>query len=431
MGLPGNRDRLFVKPAGLAGNKVRILIVSQYFWPEYFQINDVAKLLVAKGIEVDVLTGKPNYPEGKYFRGYRGWGCQFERYEGADIFRVPLVARGNRGALKLILNYFSFIVTGCLFAPWLLRGRRYDAIFVYGVSPLLQAVPALLIGALKRTKVALWVQDLWPESLSATGYVNNSFVLKCVEQTVRFIYRRADMLLIQSEAFRANLGRLAPGKNAVYFPNSVDPIFSDDVEVQLPPLPLRADKFSVVFTGNVGEAQGVEVIVKAAELLRDYSDISFIICGKGSRWDWMAGQIQQHGLTNLHLAGRFPVDMMPTIMRKASALLVTLANQPIFAVTVPSKIQAYLAVGRPILACLNGEGARLVSSAGAGLSVAAGDAEALAEAVLRLYKMPLAERTQLGENGRRYFYENFKQDKLMDELIAHLRTLSNPVEAPE
>lgn len=403
---------------------MKVLVVSQYFWPEGFRINDVVRTLVERGISVDVFTGKPNYPEGKIFPGYRLWGIQTEQYFGATVLRVPIFLRGTRSGWRLILNYLSFVLFGLIVAPWLLRGRRYDAIFVYAPSPILQAIPALFLGWLKSSPVVVWVQDLWPESLEATGYVRNRRVLGWVEKLVRYIYRHADLLLVQSRGFMSPVGALAAGTPVAYFPNSVESIFCDLPDVPLPEIPALDEGFSVLFAGNVGVGQAVEVIVEAATLLRDRPDIRFVVLGHGSRWDWMCEQVNKRGLTNLHLPGRYPVETMPGLMQKASALLVSLADQPIFAATVPNKVQAYMAAGRPILACLNGEGARLVVEAEAGLSVPAEDARGLAAAVLRLYEMPSEERAAMGANGRRYFKEHFDHDRLIDELIGRFRSFS-------
>lgn len=408
-------------------NSVRILIVSQYFWPEGFRINDIAKTLVEKGARVDILTGKPNYPEGRITEGYRAWGTQVESWEGATVFRVPLFPRGARSAWRLVLNYLSFIFSGLIFGPWLLRKRQYDVVFVYGPSPILLAIPAIFLARLKRRKLVLWVQDLWPDSLSATGYIRHPRLLRWVERVVRWIYGHSDLILVQSRAFIAAVSALAPGKSIAYYPNSVDATFGEppDPRVVLPKVAALETGFPVVFAGNVGVAQAVEVIVEAAELLKSHSGISFVVFGQGSRWDWMREQVAVRGLTNLHLPGRFPVDTMPGLMQKAGALLVTLADEPIFAATVPNKVQAYMAVGRPILACLNGEGARLVAEeAQAGLSVPAQNAKALAAAVLQLYQMPAEDRARLGANGRRYFKAHFDHDKLVDELMAYLREMS-------
>ena len=191
---------------------MKVLVISQYYYPENFRINEVVQTLVDKGIDVEVLTGKPNYPEGRLFPGYRAWGSQVETLLGAKVYRVPMVARGSRSALRLALNYLSFVLSGLFCGPWLLRRQKYDAVFVYGVSPILQALPALFIGWLKNARVTVWVQDLWPESLQATGYVRNRWVLAGVRQLVRFIYRHTDLLLVQSKGFEAPVAAMAPGK---------------------------------------------------------------------------------------------------------------------------------------------------------------------------------------------------------------------------
>jgi len=402
---------------------VKVLIVSQYFWPESFRINEIVHSLVEKGLEVDVLTGKPNYPEGDIFSGYQVGGCQIESWSGATLYRVPLFPRGKFSRWRLALNYLSFIFSGLLFGTWMLRKRKYDAVFVYGLSPILLAIPAIFLSRLKRCRLVIWVQDLWPDSLSATGYVKGRHLLRVVESVVRWIYRKADLLLVQSRAFEAPVSAMAPGKLIAYYPNSVDAMFCapQSADVVLPDIPALDDGFSVLFAGNVGSAQGVEVIVEAATLLRHIPEIRFVVLGQGSCWEWMREQVAARGLTNLDLPGRFPVDTMPGLMQKADVLLVTLTDQPIFALTVPNKVQAYMASGRPILACLNGEGARLVSEAQAGFGVPAENAQALAEAVLKLYQMPEDARARLGANGQRYFREHFNHDRLVDQLIEYLK----------
>lgn len=270
----------------------------------------------------------------------------------------------------------------------------------------------------------IWVQDLWPESLAATGYVRNPRVLALVARIVRFIYRRADLLLVQSRAFVPFVTSLAPGKPILYYPNSVDQAFCAPSTIALPDIPALDQGFPVVFAGNIGVGQAVEVIIEAAFLLKEYTDIRFVVIGQGSRRDWMREQVELLGLTNLHLPGRYPVSAMPGLMQKAGALLVSLTDEPIFAATVPNKVQAYMASGRPILASLNGEGARLVKEADAGLTTPAGDAKALAAAVLQLFQMTPAERDKLGVNGRRYFKNQFDHDMLTEQLIEHVRAVS-------
>ena len=419
-----DQNQKLLTSMGCDGGQMKILIVSQYFWPENFRINEVVESLVERGIEVEILTAKPNYPEGVIFPGYRAWGCQREQWKGAILHRVPLFPRGRNNRFRLLANYLSFVFFGLISGSWLVRKRRYDVIFVYGLSPILLAIPALFIGWLKGGKVVLWIQDLWPESLSATGYVRNQKVLKLVEQVVRFIYRHTDLLLVQSRAFEDPVRALASGTPIVYYPNSVDDTFAMPATDETPPVEGLGEGFSVMFAGNIGAAQAVGVIVEAASLLREYADIHFVVLGDGSSREWMLKEVQQRGLTRFHLPGRFPVETMPGFMQKASALLVTLADQPIFAATVPNKVQAYMAAGRPIIACLNGEGARLVVEAEAGLATPAEDPRALADTILCLYRQSSDEREKMGDNGRRYYQEHFDHDHLIDQLIGHLQAVS-------
>lgn len=409
---------------------MRVLIVSQYFWPESFRINEVAKSLIEKGVEVNVLTGKPNYPGGEIFSGYRAWGCQREIYQGINISRIPLLVRGD-GGWRLALNYLSFILSGLLLGPWLLRKKKFDVIFVYGTSPILQAIPAIFIGWMKSCPVVLWVQDLWPESLSATGHIHNSKILKFVGLIVRFIYRHTDLLLVQSMAFEEPVRELASGTPIVYYPNSVDDSFAIPAAGIIPKIDGLDESFSVMFAGNIGYAQAVEVIVEAASLLKKYTDIHIFLLGEGSRREWICQEVKNRGLNNIHLPGRYPTEAMPGLMQKASVLLVTLADQNIFNVTIPSKVQAYLAAGRPIVACLNGEGANLVTTAGAGLSVPAENGLALAEAILLLYRMPQQERDAMGARGRIYYTQNFAHDMLIDQLLGHLQPICSHKERDE
>jgi glycosyltransferase involved in cell wall biosynthesis len=401
---------------------MKILVVSQYFWPEGFRINDLVRSLIERDIEVDVLTGKPNYPEGKIYEGYKASGCMTESWCGANVFRVPLYPRGENNAIKLALNYISFIISGIFFGPWLLRKQKYDVVFVYGLSPILLAIPAVLIAWLKRKKLIVWVQDLWPQSLAATGYIKSNFLLRCVEVVVRWIYRRTDLLLVQSRAFEGAVSALAPGKTIVYYPNSVDSSFANmiDINNKQPAIEALETGFPVVFAGNIGAAQAVECIVEAASILQEVTDIRFVVFGNGSKWLWVKDQIVKRGLANIYLAGRFPIEAMPGYLQKAKVLLVSLSDQPIFALTVPNKIQAYMASGRPIVASLNGEGARLVVESGAGIASPAEDPEALAKAILSLYQMSAEQRRQIGENGKAYYRKHFDHEILVDQLIAHL-----------
>jgi glycosyltransferase involved in cell wall biosynthesis len=266
----------------------------------------------------------------------------------------------------------------------------------------------------------IWVQDLWPESLAATGFIRNPWLLKMVGWLVRGIYTCADTLLIQSKAFQAPVSRYARADKIIYYPNSVDVSgLSDEGGDAIPDdlATLLESNFCVVFAGNIGKAQAVENLVDAAINLKDLADCKLVLVGSGSMLKWIQERKVTDELDNLILAGRFPMNVMPQIYQRAACLVVTLKNEEIFSYTIPSKVQAYLAAGKPILAALNGEGARVVSEASAGLTCPAEDAEALSQAVRSLYAMTKSERELMGAAGRAYFFAHFEMNRQAQRLV--------------
>jgi len=396
---------------------VRLLVVSQYFWPENFRINDLASGLRERGHEVTVLTGMPNYPEGRFFPGYGAFAPARDRYEGCDVLRVPLVSRGSGNSVRLAINYLSFALFASLLGP-VRCGRRYDAIFVYEPSPVTVGLPALVMKVLSRAPILFWVQDLWPESLSATGAVRTRWILAAIKGLVKLIYAGCDRILVQSAAFVAPIAALGvPAPAIVYFPNSAEPFYRPIPRSDTPlPAPLP-DGFRVMFAGNVGAAQGFETILAAAERLRDTADIHWLVVGDGRQLGWVRDEIARRGLVRtVHLLGRHPAETMPQWFAHADALLVTLRGDPIFALTIPAKVQSYMACARPVIASLDGEGARVIREAGAGLTAPADDHVGLARVVLEMARMPPPEREAMGARGRAYFERHFERNALIARL---------------
>lgn len=400
---------------------MRILVISQYFWPEPFIINDLVQHLSRQGHKVTVLTGKPNYPDGKIYKGYEANGFQNKCFcNEIDVFRVPLRPRGAASSLNLLRNYLSFIWSGLRYFPKFMKGRDVDVIFVFAPSPITSVIPAIPLKWRKKAHLAVWVQDLWPESLAATGHVRNHLILALVGVVVKIIYRFTDTLLIQSRAFHAPIAKMVSPRKIVYYPNSINlTAVASPVEEGLPAdlVQLLDSKFCIVFAGNIGKAQAVETIVEAAKMLKDIPDCRLVLVGSGSMSDWAQEQKNVHLLDNLVLAGRYPMSLMPCIYKRSAGLLVTLKKDQLFSYTVPSKLQSYLAAGKPIIAALNGEGARVVEEAGAGLSCMAEDAKGLVSCIRELYKMPKEERQQMGENGHAYFLEHFEMSRQAEHLI--------------
>ncbi len=407
---------------------MRILLVTQYFWPENFGINRQVIDLVDRGIEVTVLTGKPNYPSGKIHDGYNFWGIKREEYKGVKIIRIPLIPRGKSSSFRLIINYISFVLFGLIYGSFVFRKYIFDAVFVYAPSPVLQAIPAIVIAKIKRIPVALWVQDLWPHSLEDTGYIKNRTFIWIVDIIVRFIYKNINLLLVQSKAFIEVIKLQARSSTKItYFPNSADINSINNYEI----LDFESKKwvdqikksFSVVFTGNIGAAQSIQTIVQAAELCKDEKGINFFIIGSGSMSEWLSLEIQRLELKNIFYTGWLPSASMGMIWKASSVLLVSLLDRSTFNQTIPNKLQCYLASGRPIIGSLAGEAARTIEISGAGIVCDPENALLLANAVKRMFAMSSEDRDNLGNSGQQYFNQNFDPKILTTNLIKILSEL--------
>jgi glycosyltransferase involved in cell wall biosynthesis len=333
------------------------------------------------------------------------------------------VPRGQNSGVRLAINYLSFILSASFLGPFALRGQKFDVVLVYAPSPLLKSLAAMFLAWLKRARLVVWVQDLWPESLRATGHVRNLFVLGIVGQLVRAIYRSAQLVLVQSRAFVPAVAAYCDLPEKIrYYPNLYRKPTEAQPNVQTIALveQLKAS-FAVVLAGNIGTAQDPETILATAHALQGDPDIRLVIVGSGSQSQWLADQASQRSLDNLVFAGQFAPSDMPHIFAAASALMITLAADPALALTVPSRLQAYLAAGRPIVGALDGEASRIIAEAGAGVCVPAGAGEALAAAIRDLAFLPQGEQAALGSNGREYYDRNFEPLRLTDDLVAHLQ----------
>lgn len=394
---------------------MKLLVVSQYFAPENFRINDLVAGLVARGHEVTVLTGLPNYPQGRFFDGY-GWrGPRRETLLGADVVRVPLIPRGAGGGVRLVLNYFSFVVAGVWGAFFRLHGD-FDAIFVFEVSPVTVGIPAIAASRRFRAPVLFWVLDLWPESLVATGAIRHPGALALVGRCVRWIYQRCARVLVASQAFVPSVVEFgARPADVRYFPNWVEGDYRTQGDAELPTLP---EGFLVVFAGNLGAAQDLPAVLRAVQATRDLAGVHWVFAGDGRMAGWAREEVVRRGLGDcVHFLGQLSSAKMPALFARAGALLVSLRPEPIFAKTVPGKVQSYMASGRPVLAMLDGEGARLVAESGGGLACAGGDAEALADRVRTLVAMTDAQREAMGRAGQAYADAHFDRDRLFDQLV--------------
>lgn len=403
---------------------MKVLFVSQYFYPESFKGNDIVFDLVQRGHEVTVLTAKPNYPNGSFFKGYNFFNKREEYINGARVIRTPVYPRKNGIGLNLALNYVSFIFFSYFACIFRVKGQ-FDIIFVQQLSPVTMALPGLWIKRRKRIPLVLWILDLWPESMLATSKVRISLVTDYLNRLVKNIYNQSDAILISSEFFRNSVSDKIEnaGKPIIYFPNWAEDVFSEasHSKVDVPSLPTG---FNIMFAGNIGEAQDFQTIVEAVKLTKN-AGINWIVVGDGRKGTWLEMAKEKDKLENLILLGRFPLESMPRLFERADAMLVSLKDEPVFSLTVPAKIQAYMASGKIILGVLNGEGNELINKSSSGFAVPAGNFRSLANCAVKLKNLTDAERKVFSNNSRSYYDANFSKPMLMDKLEAILKGMVN------
>ena len=403
---------------------MRILVVTQYFWPENFRINDLVSEFCSLGHEVTVLTGQPNYPSGIVFPEFKLNPSAYASFESASVFRVPVIARG-KGGIGLILNYASFVMSATIFGLWRLRGCKFDVTFVFEPSPITVGLPAIFLSYIKRAPLAFWVLDLWPETLDAIGAVRSRYILKAIGSLVTFIYNRCDLILAQSKSFIPQIRQYCQKEIKVeYFPSWSDATFDYSIVDLAEEVPAAEGVFSIMFAGNIGDAQDFPAILDAAEVVKGDGGIRWLIVGEGRASEWVRSEVIRRGLEHCFLLlGNYPVDRMPSFYKHADALLVSLKAESIFAMTIPGKLQSYLAAGIPILAMLNGEGAEIIRRSGAGISSPAGDGFALATAVIHMANMNIEERLKMGRAGLALSEEEFNRRALISKLLSWLNGL--------
>lgn len=396
---------------------MKILVVTQYFWPENFKINDLCEALVEKGHDVTVYTGLPNYSFGKFFKGYSLKGPYTESLGKIKIIRVPLIPRGNNKNFQLLLNYISFFLIALLLAPFRVKGK-FDRLIVLGASPVTPIIPGIFLKLIKKTSLFFWIMDLWPDSLEATGVITNKRLLSIIETFIGFSYKFCDRILVTSKGFIPRIKSLGVNDYKIlYLPQwaekqltrQIDPFFDD---ARIP-----RDGFKIMFAGNIGSSQDFETLVEAAKILKSHKDIFILVLGDGLMKQWAEDEVRRFSLEeNFIFLGRKPLESMVDYYAKADVMLMSLTDTKLFAITVPAKLQGYLACGKPILASINGEGAELVKEARAGVSIPAGNPHLLAETILNLSKLPKEELLAMGENGRKFYKNNFDREVLMSFL---------------
>lgn len=405
---------------------MRVLLITNHFYPEEFRCNDLAFELSRRGHRVTVLTGIPDYPKGTFHDGYGFFKKRIERVQGVSVLHSFIIPRGNGGKVRLMMNYASSLAAQCFDAILLGLFGRYDYVLVHETSPVMVGVPGVIVSKMRRVPMDFWVLDLWPESLQDAGGVNNEKVLGFFGKLTTWIYRHSRKILMSSRGFRQSICEKGDFEGKlVYFPNWADEALmgNEEDKVKTDELPALPKGSRVMFAGNIGEAQDMDNLMGAALELKEERDIHFCIVGDGRKRTWVEAFVKEHGLEGtVHLLGRHPIETMPAFFAAADLMLVTLKDSKIFNRTAPAKLQAYMNAGKPIAAMMSGEGAAVVAEAECGMSVEAGDSKGLAKLIVRMKNLGTEKLEAMGKRGKRYCGENFDFGKavatierLMDE----------------
>lgn len=393
---------------------MKILIVSQYFYPEQFRVNTLAKELVARGNEVTVLTGYPQYPQGEIYEGY-GFDKPYEKvWNGVKIERVKMRPRGHN-AIGLLLNCITYVTEA---NKWVKKCKeKFDAVYVFEVSPVTVGLPALKYKKRFGTPVYFNVQDLWPENAEEILGIHNKLVIGAINKIVDKIYRESDKILCSSNGFVENIAnRGVSREKLVFWPQFCEkPNFTNAVK----PGCYDENYFNIVFTGNIGDAQGLDLLVDAAVLLKNEA-VRWYIVGDGRAKERLEKRVEEANLnTSVRFMGRVSEAEANNYVKFADCAYLSFKESKLFDLTIPAKLQTYLACGTPILGAVGGDSAGIIEEAQCGL-VCEKSAEAVRDAVLRLVKNR-EDRVQIEEKAHHYFKQNFTTDLLVNRLLELMR----------
>lgn len=393
---------------------MRILVISQYFFPENFRINDLVFSLKRRGHHIEVLTGKPNYPKGDYFDGYSWNGPSEEKIQGVKVYRSNLILRKKGGGFRLFLNYFSFVFFA-FFKIFKISGK-FDKVFIYAPSPITVGFLGIIAAKRFKCKSYLWVHDLWPESVRVAGGISNNIILSLINAMTKMIYKYTVQILVQSPKFIDYIKKQNVKENKlIYYPYYAEDFYKA-VKVKKSYKDQFPDGFNLLFAGNIGVAQSFDTIVNAFELLKEYH-INLVVLGEGRDKSRILELIKQKGISKkFYFLGSHPPEKMSDYFACADALLITLKKADIFSYTIPGKLQSYLACGKPIIGSLDGIGNEIIIESNSGFSGEAENSKHLAENILKLYKSSSKVRKEFSTNSVEYFKKNFNKELLLDRL---------------
>lgn len=392
--------------------KKKILVVSQYYFPEQFRINDICEEWVKRGYDVTVLTGIPNYPEGAFFEGYGIFSKRKEIHNGVNIKRLPLIPR-KKSSVFLALNYLSFMISGYFWA--IFTREKFHEVFIYEVSPMTQAIPGIKYAKKHKINSIIYVMDLWPENFVEMSGIKNKFIIKSITSMVKYIYRNVSRIFISSPGFKEKITSLGNFEEKIeYWPQYAEDFYiptdekSENIQFDL-------NNFNITFAGNIGYAQGLEILPSVAEQLSNRKiKAHFNIIGNGRFKEELIKEVENKNIEE-YFSFFEPVvaTEISKIMNMTDVALVSLSRNPLFSLTIPAKVQSILATGTPILVSADGVLEMIVNDSKAGLFSRAGDIDGLVRNIELMTKYSKKQLLKLKENAQEYSENEFSKEKLL------------------
>lgn len=404
--------------------RTKILIVCQHFWPESFRINDIAEYLVEHNHDVDVLCGIPNYPSGKFTKGYGYFKNRKQTFKNIRIRRVFEIPRSNNSNIRIFLNYISFPVASLFHIPNLIN-TRYDKIFLYQTSPVMMTISGIILGKIKKIETTMYVLDLWPENLYSVLPIRNRILRYIVKSVSYWHYRSVNKLVVLSETMRNELvSRTGISiENITVLPQSPEKIYEQEIYDES--LKKRFSKgFNLVFTGSITPAQSFDTIITTARILQDRGihDINWIIVGDGMSRKKVEDDVRISELSDIfYFEGQKPIKDIPKYTSIADGLIGCLMKSDLLEATIPAKVMSYIASGKPLILAMDGEVQDLINKTiRGGYASDTEDAIALANNIVKLRNLPLVEREKMSSRLKDYYSKNLDRDVVLSELVSFI-----------
>ncbi len=398
---------------------MKILIITPHFYPENFRINDLANFLIEKSCDVSVLTSIPNYPTGKYFEGYGLFNKRYEVYKNIKIHRVIVFPRLSGKPVMIALNYLSYILSSII-KIFNLRKNNYDIVFVFQVSPITVALPAILYKYFDKKPIVMWVLDLWPESIKVGLNLKKNYYSIFLNPIIKFIYKKSDSILVSSKGFINSIAKKNIDKGKLkYMPQWSETIFHYIDSKKETFEFLNLNNFVILFAGNIGEAQDFENVVKSLEILKYKKNIKWVFVGNGRKKQWLAKKVREEKLENVFLLDSMPLSSMPKLYSFADCLFISLKNDKDLNLTIPAKFQTYLSSGMPVLGMIGGQVNEIIQETKCGKVTNPGNFEELAKICLEMSMMSKNNIYQMKKNSYEYYLNNFQRKKVLEKFYEH------------